>query len=299
MRRRGEKHLRVRQGRVGVLQEVVDLLFLLGKSLPQLRVFKEFEGELLLCCLSFLVEATQGPCKANQDYLGNARKPVDVCKNIFCTEFTKLKDKPELSMSIFSKAMQLIAALLESRGSDETIHIILRDQIPSKMLNTRLKHCRKKDLELAKAMANSHGQTKQGWKDLQAINTAEVISIHNSVGELKEYSTAENDFTFLDRDAVEEGGKTEGLLDNVELLGLDGDVLEIAGGGDDDDFESGGEGGSGSKDDAEEEDEEEIEGREFNFIQVVDAIELVWHGECVKVHFTLPSEWHSFSERKK
>jgi len=73
-----------------------------------------------------LVECCQGPCKANQEYLAGLRKPVDVCKNIFCTRFKHVagdehNPNPEgeaLCGAIYSKASQLIASMLESRGSD-------------------------------------------------------------------------------------------------------------------------------------------------------------------------------------
>ncbi|GMI08106.1 hypothetical protein TrVE_jg11753 [Triparma verrucosa] len=287
---------------INILAEVVDLLFSLGKSLPQLRVFKKLEGDLMLACLSFLVEATQGPCKVNQDYIGEARKPVDICKNIFCTTFTRLKDEQyeKLKMQLCSKAMQLVAALLESRGRDVSIHLILRDQIPSKMLSTRLLHCRKKDIELAKKISVSYGAEAKKWKELQAINTSESISIYNTTLELKPFSTAENNFGFIDK--LDAG--TSGIL-----AGASGSKEENEEEESDDD-------GLGNWDDAdrelnflrdvdkgmnneEEGEEEELDGREQNFVQIVDSIELVWNGECIKVHYTLPSEWQSFSDRKK
>ncbi|GMI18059.1 hypothetical protein TrLO_g4475 [Triparma laevis f. longispina] len=293
---------------INVLQEVVDLLFSLGKSLPQLRVFQDFEGDLTLACLSFLVEATQGPCKENQDYLGNARKPVDICKNIFCTTFTRLKgeEHEKLTMQLYSKAMQLIAALLESRGRDVSLHLILRDQIPPKMLSTRLVHCKKKDIELAKKISESYGAEKKKWKALQAINTSESISIYNTTLELKPFSTEENDFGFIDSHVLGTAGLNGGLGggggEDDESMGEDMDDL----GWDDTDRElnfGDGEGVGGEEDlyggaALENDEEEELNGREQNFVQVVDAIELVWHGECIKVHYTLPSEWRSFSERK-
>jgi hypothetical protein len=135
--------------------------------------------ELLLACLAFLVEVVQGPCKANQEYLANLRKPVDVCKNIFCTQFSGVKERKDLTMSIYSKSTQLIAALLESRGSDQSIHLILRDQVPSKMLVQRLRIVNKEDRAMARGLVTARGAERARIKELQSVITSEAISIYN------------------------------------------------------------------------------------------------------------------------
>ena len=294
---------------INVLEEVVNFMYLLGRSLPVLREFTDFECSLLLSCLAFLVECTQGPCKANQSYLAAMRKPVEVCKNIFCSSFSRAKDE-QLSSAIYSKAMQLIAALLESRGGDETIHLILNEQIPPSMLETRLTEVRKKDVAIAKSLdlkkmhKKGGGSNVAGLIEKQAMNTAEVIAIYNICWELEPFGEEGKAF----------GRITAGGLDFRGQDQYGDDIMEDDGEGGGGGFDGGFEGSSrGSRGDESEnllpgDDENEGGGFDLGEDEIdsiaeyghkVDAVEVVWHGECLKVHFTLPQEWASLSERKK
>jgi hypothetical protein len=288
---------------VSVIEEVVNFMYLLGRSLPVLREFKDFECEVLLCCLAFLVECTQGPCKANQIYIAEMRKPVEVCKNVFCNSFRRVKDE-KLRAGIFSKSMQLIAALLESRGGDESIHLILKEQIPPTMLETRLADVRKNDALIAKGMIIKRELGKVEYALLhekQALNTAETIAIYNIVNELAPFGEvgkaferiigepgeqSQNQFAALEDDA-ESGswfdGGYEGTSQKQES-GLSESMSEDASF---DDQANGDPFGL------------EMTSLEREYCQTVDSVELVWHGECLKVYFTLPVEWASLSERTK
>ena len=280
-----------------LLEENTELLSVQAKNLTVVRQFNELEAEVTLSTLEFMVEVVQGPCKENQDFLANSRKPVDVCKNILSSNFHKLsRADPLAKWRLWRNSLQLIAGLMESRIDDVEIHDMMGEQIPAKMLLDARIRVNTTNTLLKNGVLDSELDDEQSSELSDCLEDMSrcIFTIAN---ELRHHTNDANDFAGvieIDEDADEEEKEEEKEEEEGEQFGDNDDGSSAKGFGTDATATA-----AERKKAALQEKRKKLEAAAPKVDPDVRSVEVFWNGKCVKTYFTLPKEWHCFSSLAK
>jgi hypothetical protein len=290
-----------------LLAEVLDMFVTLGKVMPVVRQFGDFEATLMEANLAFLVECMQGPCPGNQESVALNAKSLDACKNVLSSKFPMVGNAV-LKSSLGYLTITCLAAMMESRGDDKNIHEVLLDQIPTSLLKRRLVTVMKVESEVARLRAGivvkeveveneegNNGDKKKVLQDFKA--TKEELeqsydAFHKGMSKLDEEEREEVFDEILINSAAERKN-IYGVWSELSSVvaannAFQEETLDLAAQASKKPYSS----IRGEEQSAEEKKLLESSGD-------IRSVEIYWNGATHRHFFTLPKEWQCFSSSSK